>query len=95
MSEKRNLEDRTKAKLDNMSLDQKALYISKCLMQAEWAIWAALPDVDALRTSNKCDMAKASMEVLQSYNEIRAAHMRLTRVDLTVNDREIPMAASR
>ena len=90
-----DLEKRTKRKLSDMSLDEKSLFISKHLMQVEWALEMACDDVDDLRESDQGEMAMASMMTLQSYHEIRAAHMRLTRVDAMVNDRNIPRAESR
>ncbi len=90
-----DLEKRTKKKLEDMSLDEKSLFISKHLMQVEWALEMACNDVDDLRENHQGDTAMASMMTLQSYHEIRAAHMRLTRVDAMVNDRDIPVAAAR
>ncbi len=95
MAERKDLEERTKKRLDGMSLDEKSLWISKLLMQVEWALESACPDVDALRADDRGEEAMASMMTLQSYHEIRAAHMRLTRVDAMVNERDIPLAESR
>ena len=95
MAERQDLEERTKKKLADMDLDKVGLFISKNLMQVEWALEYACGLVDDERDGNLEGAAMASMMTLQSYHEIRAAHMRLTRVDAMVNSREIPMAASR
>lgn len=96
MTDKPNREKRIRRKCQEMDLDELGVFVSGNLMDAEWAIEEAMTKIDACRDGdNLGEAAHASMETLQAWNMIRAGHMVLTRVDATMNKREIPVAASR
>jgi hypothetical protein len=84
-------ETRVKAKIDAMDPNEKALFVSKHLMQVEWALESLKPDVEKMRkAADSPAMASGYCQMLQGYHLIKAGHQSLTIADAGVFARPIP-----
>lgn len=89
--EKKTLEERTKERLESMTPDEQAKFVSKHLMQAEWALEAVLRYLEDARESDESErLGMGYLAAKAGYHSIKDGHMRLTEADCLVFDRPIP-----
>lgn len=86
-----NMNERTEKRLEGMTPDEKALFVSKHLMMAEAALESLKPDVEEMRAKgDSTRMAEGYCGMLQGYHLIKAGHQCLTVADERVFDRPVP-----
>ena len=84
-------ETSVKRRIAAMTANEKALYVSKNLMQVEWTLEALKSDLETMRceTDSK-ELAAGYLQMLQGYHLIKAGHQCLTMADSNVFERPIP-----